>query len=144
MEAEERTVPDCNFATLRMASRRVTHFYDCRLAAAGLRSTQFSILALLADRSAVTINVLAASLDLERSTAGQTLKVLERDGLIQTGPAERDRRLRVARLTAAGSAKVVEATPIWRNAQADFERLNGEALAAGMRRALVALKIPAT
>lgn len=142
MKAEERTLPDCNFATLRMASRRVTHFYDCRLAAAGLRSTQFSILALLADRPAVTINALAASLDLERSTAGQNLKVLERDGLIETGLAERDRRLRVIRLTAAGSAKVVQATPLWRDAQKEFERLNGEDVAAGLRRALVALEIP--
>jgi hypothetical protein len=37
----------CNCLALRQAARHVTQFYDQFLAAAGLRTTQFSILARL-------------------------------------------------------------------------------------------------
>jgi hypothetical protein len=38
---------DCNCLAVRQAARHVTQFYDQFLAASGLRTTQFSILAKL-------------------------------------------------------------------------------------------------
>jgi hypothetical protein len=47
---------------VRQAARRITQFYDRYLVAAGLRTTQYGILAKLKRRGAMTINTLAAEL----------------------------------------------------------------------------------
>jgi hypothetical protein len=39
----------CNSTALRKAARRVTRFYDACMSESGLRATQYTILALLAD-----------------------------------------------------------------------------------------------
>jgi DNA-binding MarR family transcriptional regulator len=48
---------------VRQAARHITQFYDQFLAASGLRTTQFSILAKLRRLGPMTINALAACWD---------------------------------------------------------------------------------
>jgi DNA-binding MarR family transcriptional regulator/GNAT superfamily N-acetyltransferase len=50
----------------------------------------------------IEIRQLRARLDLDSGYASRLLRGLEREGLVRTGPASRDSRVRVARLTAAG------------------------------------------
>ena len=69
---------------------------------AGLRTTQFSILARLRRHGAMTINALAEDMVMDRTTLGRNILPLERDGLITIKPGRTDRRSKELRLTDAG------------------------------------------
>jgi len=140
--ATEVRIDICNCASLRRASRKITQFYDSRLACLGLRATQFLILAFISGKSATTVNDVAENLDLERSTAGQNLKVLERAGLIDTSSNENDLRSHRIALTALGREKLSAAHPVWAEAQQDFEALNGSDQATKIRNLLSEMRIP--
>ena len=94
---------DCNCLAVRQAARHVTQFYDQCLAPAGLRSTQFSILAKLQRHGPVSINALADQLVMDRTTLGRTMLPLVRDGLIILESAAADRRSKELRHTRAGA-----------------------------------------
>src|SRR5215475_6234476 len=83
---------DCNCLAVRQAARHVTQFYDQFLAPAGLRTTQYSILAKLRRKGPMTINVLAAEMVMDRTTLGRNILPLEREGLIAIKPGQTDRR----------------------------------------------------
>ena len=78
---------DCNCFAVRSAARHVTQLYDQLLAPAGLRVTQFSILAKLKRRGPLTINALADDMVMDRTTLGRNIRPLERDGLISVEAA---------------------------------------------------------
>jgi DNA-binding MarR family transcriptional regulator len=131
---EDLTNPaGCNCLALRQAARHVSQFYDQLLAPRGLRTTQYSILARLQRRGAMTINVLAAELVTDRTTLGRNLLPLERDGLIAVGPSESDRRSKEVRLTAAGAALQRAARKDWDAAQVQFETAFGAKRARDLR-----------
>lgn len=129
----------CNCFAIRSAARQATQFYDRRLAAAGLRTTQFSLLANLARSGPLSINELAARMAMDRTTMGRALRPLEREGLAAIGPG-RDGRTRALALTEAGRQRLEEAAPLWREAQAAFEERFGAAESAGLRTALARVK----
>src|SRR5260370_21132852 len=79
-----------NCLALREATRHVTQFYDRLLASSGLRTTQFSILIRLRLEGPMTINALAKSLVMDRTTLGRNILPLERDGLIEIVPESLD------------------------------------------------------
>src|ERR1700758_5379885 len=83
---------ECTCLAVRQAARHVTQFYDQHLAPAGLRTTQFSILAKLKRHGPMTINALADQMVMDRTTLGRNILPLERDGLITIAPGDRDRR----------------------------------------------------
>ena len=56
---------------VRQAARHVTQFYDRHLAAAGLRTTQFSILAKPRRQERMTINASADELVIDRAVLGR-------------------------------------------------------------------------
>src|SRR6202521_377829 len=99
----------CNCLALRQAARHVTQFYDQFLAPSGLRSTQYSILARLQRKGAMTINALAAELVMDRTTLGRNILPLQRDGLVAIGPGQSDRRSKELRLTRAGQERFAAA-----------------------------------
>ena len=83
MSADSRLRSElCNCLALRQAARHVTQFYDQFLAPAGLRTTQFSILARLRHLGPMTISTLAADLVMDRTTLAPNLKPLESLGLL--------------------------------------------------------------
>lgn len=135
-------VQNCNCVSLRRASRRISLYYDASLAPVDLRATQFSMLAALAHKGPLSVNGLASLLDMDRSTAGQNVKLLERDGLMAAVRSPTDGRSRVLHLTAAGQAKLSAALPLWQEAQQRFETLNGAAESAVMRALLTGLRMP--
>jgi DNA-binding MarR family transcriptional regulator len=123
----------CNCTALRQAARHVTRFYDARLAATGLRSTQYIILLRLARGGPATMAELAASMAMDRSTMGHNLRPLERDGLVSIAPGREDRRARLVNLTAAGRARVEAGRAAWAEAQTEFETKFGPDRAASLR-----------
>ena len=96
---------DCICLAVRQAARHVTQSYDHFLAPAGLRTTQFSILAKLKRKGPMTINALAAELVMDRTTLGRNILPLERDGLISVEPLASDRRSKALHLTKAGDKR---------------------------------------
>jgi len=116
----------CVGDNLRMTARAVSHHYEERLRPIGLRISQYTILANVAAQEPITITELAAALQLDRTTLTRNLKPLEREGFVHTLPGE-DRRQRVVTMTDAGHAKLAEAFPLWKAAQADLiDRLGAE------------------
>ena len=127
---------ECNCFAVRSAARHVSQYYDRYLATAGLRTTQFSILAKLKRLGPLTINELARQMVMDRTTLGRNIKPLERDGLIRIEPAQSDRRARELCLTKSGEKQLVVAFEAWSRAQAGFENTFGPRHAAELRRVL--------
>jgi len=128
MRDARRTASPCITAALRAASRRLTLLYDEIMAPSGLRVTQFNLLAEL-ERQAddpPTVGELAGILTMERSALGQTLRPLERDGLIELGRDDRDGRRRPIGLTPAGEAALIRARPYWQEAHGRFVDFFGD------------------
>src|SRR5260370_18937930 len=112
---------ECNCFAVRSAARHVTQLYDQFLAPAGLRSTQFSILAKLKRRGPLTINALADKMVMDRTTLGRNVQPLERDGLIRIETAPSDRRAKQLHLTKAGENRLQAGLKAWAKRQARFE-----------------------
>jgi DNA-binding MarR family transcriptional regulator len=123
----------CNCLALRQATRHVTQFYDQFISPLGLRATQYSILARLVRRGAMTINALAAELVMDRTTLGRNIRPLQRDGLIAVAPGKADRRSKELRLTRSGVERFHAAQRGWTRAQAEFERTFGTKRAKALR-----------
>lgn len=111
---------DCNSTVIRRASRHLSRLYDREFAGVGLRTTQFVILALLAEGSGNSIPALADRLSMDRSSLGHNLRPLEKAGLVALMPDPSDRRRRTIALTAEGRARLTSANAIWHHAQAKF------------------------
>jgi DNA-binding MarR family transcriptional regulator len=129
----------CNCLALRQAARHVTQFYDQFLAAAGLRTTQFSILARLQRLGPMTISALAADLGMDRTTLGRNLQPLERQRLVAVVKGRADRRSREIRLTDTGAERLRTAVEGWVKAQARFEAVFGEQRSSELRALLHAV-----
>lgn len=129
----------CNCSALRQAARHVTQFYDQRLAASGLRTTQMAILARIKRLGPMTINALAAEMVMDRTTLGRNIVPLQRRGLISVETGRADRRSKELHLTKAGLARLGEAAKAWRQAQTEFGAVFGAERAAELRALLRAV-----
>jgi DNA-binding MarR family transcriptional regulator len=101
---------------MRRASRAITHHYDAELRSSGLRNTQFTLLATLAQTGPMSMIRLAAFLSLERTTLTRNLKPLLRDGLVALRE-EKDGRVRAIAITEKGETTARNAYPLWKKAQ---------------------------
>ena len=115
----------CLCATSRMATRVLTRRYDDALRPYGLRTTQYSVLARLADEGPMTVGRLAGRLATERTTLSRELGPLGRRGLIEVAAGD-DRRRRVVSLTPAGSEALDGARPAWTAVQAETRNALGD------------------
>jgi DNA-binding MarR family transcriptional regulator len=129
----------CNCHALRAAARHITQAYDQFLAPAGLRTTQFSILAKLKRKGPLTINALAEDMVMDRTTLGRNILPLERDGLIKIQPSATDGRAKELNLTKAGEQRLIAARKGWAAAQARFENAYGAKRATELRAMLRAV-----
>jgi DNA-binding MarR family transcriptional regulator len=137
---QEQPVPaldsiECNCLALRQAARHVTQLYDGYLTATGLKATQYSILAKLSRLGPLSINELAKSMVMDRTTLGRAVRPLQRDKLLTIGAGD-DGRTRRLTLTAAGQAKLKAAAAQWREAQKKFELAFGVGESAELRTTL--------
>jgi DNA-binding MarR family transcriptional regulator len=129
----------CNCLALRQAARHVTQFYDQFLVPAGLRTTQFSILAKLKRLGPVTINALADEMVMDRTTLGRNIQPLEREGLVAVRQGRADRRSKELHLTHAGATRLRAASKAWAEAQTRFESVFGDERASDLRALLRAV-----
>jgi DNA-binding MarR family transcriptional regulator len=134
----------CNAAALRRAARRVSQFYDAKLAPCGLRAAQWAILrSVVKAGGELSVKQLATLLELDRTTTATNLTPLERDGLVTVTRSPSDRRSRLVRPTPAGLEALAAARILWREAQADFEKFNGAEAATALRRTLADIRLEA-
>jgi DNA-binding MarR family transcriptional regulator len=129
----------CIAFSLRGAARKITAFYDARLAPSGLTIAQFSVLAHAVGRPAPSVATLAERLSLDPSTLSRTLKPLEDQGLLDIVPDPDNRRMRRVRLSEAGKAKLREAGQLWMAAQKEAAQVVPLSALAQIREGLDAL-----
>jgi DNA-binding MarR family transcriptional regulator len=123
----------CHCSALREAARYVTQLYDRHLTAAGLSSTQFSILTRLKEPGPTTINALAQDLVMDRTTVGRNILPLQRRRLIVVKRGESDARRKELHLTKTGLARLEAGFDGWATAQAQFEGTVGKERASQLR-----------
>lgn len=106
----------CTNHQLRQLVRRVGQHYDSALAAAGLKTTQYSLLSSVLKLGPLRPGDLAQAMTMEPSTLTRNLKPLVSAGWVTLAPGS-DGRSRVVAITPAGQAKRAEAQLHWRRAQ---------------------------
>ena len=125
MRVYTRTMSNaCYCIVLRKASRRISAVYDEALAPHGINITQFSAIRNIKRYEPISLTDLADKLDLDRSTVGRNMKVLERIGLVATATGE-DHREAALSLTEEGKALLARAEPIWHDVQVQIEERLG-------------------
>jgi len=115
-EIAEAASSSCLATRIRQLSRIVTRLYDDVLRPLGITASQYTLLAQLAARDGITAVEIGHELDIEKSTLSRNLKRLLALGHIVMDPPA-GRRGRGLHLTPKGQAVLVEAFPIWKEAQ---------------------------
>ena len=116
----------CSSFKLRQLSRRVSQHFDHVVGAAGLKTTQYSLLSHVMRLEPVRPSDLAAEMEMDASTLTRNLQPLIRAGWLEIGPGI-DARSRCVTLTDTGREKRAEAQREWKRAQIAFNALVGEA-----------------
>jgi DNA-binding MarR family transcriptional regulator len=117
---------DCLGLASRRAARALSRSYERKLRPHGIRIGQFSALTALMLRGPLTVGTLADFLGVERTTLTRNLALIEAKRWVAIHPGK-DARSRVVEVTAAGRARVAEAFPAWREAQAAAREAMGSA-----------------
>lgn len=109
----------CICTALRQAAAQSTALYDAALAPSGIKVTMFRLLRRIDASESISITKLAEIVDLDRSTLGRNLRVLEKQSLVSIGPGT-DARSRMVSLTETGRSALHDAEPLWQAAQRRF------------------------
>lgn len=115
-EIADSTATSCLATRVRQLSRIVTRVYDDAMRPLGITASQYTLLAQLAARDGITAVEIGHELDIEKSTLSRNLKRLLALGHIIMDPPA-GRRGRGLHLTPKGQAVLVDAFPIWLDAQ---------------------------
>ena len=110
----------CN--ALRQASRAVSRLYDEELRSVGLRTTQYSLLRVLARAGQVRQGDLGGLIHLDETTLTRNVRPLVAAGWVSVRSGD-DRREKLVTITAAGNAKLAQARPAWERAQSRMQKL---------------------
>ena len=106
----------CYCIAMRQAARRITGRYDKALLPLGISVAQFSLLLSLDQCGKISLTELAKALELDRSTVGRNIKVLQRDRFVtvETGTDQREATIG---LTEHGREVFDRAFPLWQATQ---------------------------
>ena len=124
MRVYTRMASVCYCSSLRAAARKTTALYDAALAPVGINVAQFGLLRRIERAQPVSLTEIGRLADLDRSTVGRNVKVLERLGLVRLADAE-DQREAAVTLTPAGADVLLRAAPRWEEAQRYVEAALG-------------------
>lgn len=129
MDPVDETDLDCTCSAVRSAARRLTQYYDDALKEAGLKVTQYGLLAKIARMDRPSVTDLAEKVAMDRTTLTRNLAPLRQAGWIDVAPGP-DRRTRSVLLTDAGRKILDTARPYWRAAELGLRRRAGGDVAA--------------
>lgn len=116
----------CYSAMLRSASRRLGHRYNSALAEFGINITQFSLLSMIKRIEPISLTTLAKMMELERSTVGRNVKVLEKMEFVELSQGDQDQREVILKLTQKGHQLLTKALPYWQKVQKEIEDKIGQ------------------
>ena len=128
----------CYCVLLRKTSRKLSAAYDAALAPLGINIAQFSLLRHIRRAGALSVTDLAAKVELDRSTVGRNVKVLQRMGLVAARPGA-DQREALLALSPEGARTLEAAEPLWDQVQADLDARLGPARMTQLQDLLAAL-----
>lgn len=128
----------CICIAVRKASRRLTARYDEALAPVGINLAQFSLLRNIRRHGPVSLTRLGELTELDRSTLGRNVRVLERMNLCAPAVADDKREAAVA-LSENGRRVLVAAEPLWAATQTELRTRIGADGAAQLEALLGAL-----
>ena len=111
----------CYCSLLRAATRKIGSVYDDVLAPLGVNIAQYSLLRMIQRLQPVSLTALGRNAELDRSTVGRNVRVLERMGLVEMGRGEDDHREAVVSLAVRGAQVLDEAAPLWEECQREIE-----------------------
>lgn len=114
----------CYCVSIRKAARKVTAHYDAALAPVGVNLAQFSLLRTIARRAPLSLTELGRLTELDRSTVGRNVKILERMGLVAMSGGK-DHREAMAMLAPQGARVLYEGAPLWDATQRSIETTLG-------------------
>ena len=109
----------CASLNFRRTSRIVTRLYDTVMQESGVRSTQFAILVGVAKLQPVDMGTLAKVLMLDSSTLTRSLRLLQKERMIEISKRSQMRR-RFLKLTLSGQKALQRSLPLWRAAHERF------------------------
>ena len=115
----------CYCAALRAAARKTTAIYDAALAPIGVNVAQFSLLRRIERAAPVSLTELGRLADLDRSTVGRNVKVLQHMGLARVATRADDQREAMVTLGERGLTALQEGAPLWDEAQRRVEATLG-------------------
>jgi DNA-binding MarR family transcriptional regulator len=130
---------ECYCAVLRTAARKVTALYDAALEPCGINLAQYSLLRTIQRRAPLSLTELGRLTELDRSTIGRNVRLLQRLGLVRIEPGAEDQREAVVTLDQAGADALQRAGPLWDEAQRRVESTLGADSARQLRTLLQAL-----
>lgn len=114
----------CLCLQLRKATRKIGARYDAALAPVGINIAQFSMLRTIERRAPISLTELGRHLELDRSTMGRNVRVIEKLGLVAFGRGE-DQREATVRLSDRGQDVLRAAEPLWARCQEDVAQRLG-------------------
>lgn len=123
---------DCTCIALRAVARKVTALYDDALSPFGITIAQYGLLRRVGRAGASSLTELGRSAELDRSTVGRNVRLLQTMGLVDmtTGADQREASIR---LSAQGQARLEAADGAYRGAQRTIEARIGAETAAALR-----------
>mgnify|MGYP002626039490 FL=1 len=110
---------NCISFRLRRTARAAAKQFDDALRPAGIRNTQFTLLAMLHHLGEASVSDLCERLGVDQTTLTRNLDVLFHRGLVENVSAE-DARFRITRLTDRGKVILDQALPLWRSTQSQL------------------------
>jgi DNA-binding MarR family transcriptional regulator len=112
----------CACGNLRRTTRAITQFYDQLLQPCGLRSTQISLLLNISLHGNISVGELGAILLMDQTTVTRNIEILRKLGYINVTKEDHDGRKKSISITESGIRKLVEAEPLWEQAQSRIEQ----------------------
>jgi DNA-binding MarR family transcriptional regulator len=134
----KKMAQECPGFRLRQASRVVSRIYDDALRPVGLQQSQLPVLTALAiyGEPGATMNALAQTLVMDRTTLTRSVRPLEKAGLVRVARSADDARAKVVLLTRAGEQTLEAAFPLWEAAMKRVRAAVGAASIADLHRRL--------
>jgi DNA-binding MarR family transcriptional regulator len=125
-ETAKIVAASCACFYFRSASRAITQLFDRALAPAGIRSTQLVVLVSLEAEGSMTFTALGQLLVMDQTSFSRIAKRLAESGWVKNSINQKDRRVRMIKITGKGSRLIDKAAPYWKIAQAQVIENLGE------------------
>ena len=114
----------CYCAAIRAVSRKTTALYDEALAPCAVNLAQYSLMRRIERAGSPSLTELGRLAELDRSTVGRNVRVLQKMALVSMSSAE-DQREAAVLLTPLGVKTLKRAGPLWDEAQRRIETTFG-------------------